>query len=366
MPLYFEDCIMKKFKALFLPFMILTACLTSCHDDPEYKNTLYGNFDALADIIDKHYCFFEDKDIDWKEITQKYRALINEETNEYDLYFICAQMLNELKDGHVNLTSRYSTSYYRRWWSDYPQNFNMRTLEEGENYLNFNWLTTSGIIYRQLPGEIAYMYYPSFSSFISETSLDYILAILYNSRGLIIDIRDNGGGTLTNINTLVGRFIKEKITGGYIIHKTGPGHNDFSKPYPIEYEPAEEGRIMWDGPVVVLTNRSCFSAANNFVAVMKDLPNVKIVGAKTGGGGGMPFTSELPIGWSVRFSACPILDANGNVIEQGIDPSPGCEVEAPAEELAKGTDAILDFAIDMLKDNPLPFPPEEEEGERDN
>ena len=123
---------------------------------------------------------------------------------------------------------------------------------------------------------------------------------------------------------------------------------------------------MWDGQIVVLTNRSCFSAANNFVSVMKDLPNVTIVGAKTGGGGGMPFTSELPIGWSIRFSACPILDAKGNVIENGIDPSPGCEVHAPAEELAKGKDAILDFAIDMLKDNPLPFPPDEGEGEQPN
>ena len=263
-------------------------------------------------------------------------------------------MLNELKDGHVNLSSRFDTSYYREWWTDYPQDFNLRTVEE--YYLNFNWLTTSGIRYKQLPGEIAYIYYPSFSSVISETSLDYILAILYNSRGLIIDIRDNGGGMLTNINTLVGRFINEPITGGYILHKTGPGHNDFSKPYPIIYEPAEEGRIKWEGDIIVLTNRSCFSAANNFVSVMKTLPNVRIVGAKTGGGGGLPFSSELPIGWSIRFSACPILNSDFEVIENGVDPSPGCEVHSPDEELVDGKDAILDFAIDMLKNNPLPFP----------
>ena len=349
---------MKK-KFLYLLLAVLGIGLSGCHDEPEYKNTLMGNFDALADIIDSRYCFFADKDIDWQEVTQRYRSQINSETTAIDLFFICAQMLDELRDGHVNLSSRFSTSYYRRWWSDYPQDFNMRTIKE--YYLEFNWLTTSGIIYKQLPGEIAYMYYPSFSSIISETSLDYILAILYNSRGLIIDVRDNGGGALTNINALVGRFIDHKITGGYIMHKTGPGHSDFSDPYPMEYEPAEKGRIKWPGEVIVLTNRSCFSATNNFVSVMKSLPQVKIVGAKTGGGGGMPFTSEMPIGWSVRFSACPILDADKNVIENGIDPTPGCEIHASEEELAEGKDAILDFAINLLKDNPLPFPDEEEE-----
>lgn len=336
---------------------MLSAMLTSCHDEPDYSDDIYGNFDALWDIVDRRYCFFEEKGLDWNEIGKTYREQITPETNSTELFFICAAMLDELQDGHVNLTSRFNTSYYRKWWSEYPQDFNLRTLQE--NYLQFNWLTTSGIIYKQLPGEIAYMYYPSFSYPISETSLDYILAILSKSRGLIIDIRDNGGGALTNISTLVGRLIKEKITGGYILHKTGPGHSDFSDPYPVEYEPAEKGRITWDGQIVLLTNRSCYSAANDFTSVMKSLPNVTVVGAKTGGGGGLPFSSELPNGWAVRFSACPLLNASMECTEFGIDPSPGFEIHASAEELAKGKDAILDFAMELLKNNPLP-------GEEDN
>ena len=347
---------MKKFFfALLIPLFSLT--LYSCHDEPEYPNDLLGNFYALADIIDQHYCFFEDKDIDWNEVVLRYRESLPNEITVLDFFVVCAQMLDELQDGHVNLSSRFSTSYYRNWWSDYPQDFDLRTVEE--YYLDFDWYTTSGMMYKQIRNEIAYIYYPSFSNTISETSLDYVLAILANSRGLIIDIRDNGGGALTNINTLVGRFIEQPFVGGYLMHKTGPGHNDFSEPYPMKYYPADDWRVKWTGDIVILTNRSCFSAANNFVSVMKDLPNVRIVGAKTGGGGGMPFTSEMPIGWSVRFSACPILDAKGNVIENGIDPSPGCEVHAPDEELAQGKDAILDFAIDLLKDNELPYPPEE-------
>ena len=51
------------------------------------------------------------------------------------------------------------------------------------------------------------MYYPDFSSGIGEGNLDNILAYLASCDGLIIDVRDNGGGFLTNVDKLVGRFI---------------------------------------------------------------------------------------------------------------------------------------------------------------
>ncbi|MDE6399584.1 MAG: S41 family peptidase, partial [Muribaculaceae bacterium] len=339
---------MKDILARLLLSIFVATGLASCHEEPEYANDIYGNFDALWDIVDSRYCFFREKNIDWKKIGDNYRESITPETNSMELFFICAAMLDELKDGHVNLSSRYDTSYYREWWSDFPQDFNLRTLQQ--YYLEFDYLYTSGISYKQLPGKIAYMYYPSFSYSISESSLDYILAILQNSRGLIIDIRDNGGGALTNIKTLVSRFIDKTTRGGYIIHKTGPGHSDFSDPFPFDYEPAPDSRVKWNGPIVILTNRSCYSAANDFTAVMKSLPNVTVIGAKTGGGGGLPFSSELPIGWSVRFSACPLLDPDGQCTENGIDPSPGYEVHAPDSILANGKDPILERALDFLKD----------------
>lgn len=338
---------MKKF---LLTIIAATALLfSSCREEPDYKNTLYGNFDALAQIIDTRYCFFKQKDIDWNEVTARYRAQITDSMTVIGLFDLCSEMLDELQDGHVNLSSYFSTSYYREWWSDYPQDFNLRTLQQ--YYLDFDYYQTSGISYKVLDGNVGYMYYPSFSSGIGELNLDYILALLHNTDALIIDIRDNGGGLLTNIEVLVSRFIGEETCGGYIIHKTGPGHEEFSEPYKITYHPADERRIKWnpEKPVFVLTNRSCFSAANDFVAVMKTLPNVKIIGARTGGGGGLPFTSELPVGWSVRFSASPILAPDGSETEFGIDPSEGYEQHCTAEELASGRDAILDFALELAR-----------------
>ena len=81
---------------------------------------------------------------------------------------------------------------------------------------------------------------------------------------------------------------------------------------------------------------------------MQYLPNVMIVGDVTGGGGGLPFTSELPNGWTIRFSACAIEDAMGNITEFGVAPSPGCKVDMSPEEEAVGKDAIIEKAFEIL------------------
>jgi len=335
----------KLFKILFFISGVLLT--VSCHKADTFENDVYGNFDALWKIIDEHYCFFEEKNIDWDAVGEKYRAKIDPEMTYLDFFNLCSDMLAELKDGHVNLSSNFNTSFYRKWWSDYPQDFNLRTLQQ--YYLDFDYGVAGGIYYKILQGKTGYMYCGSFSSRIGEGNLDNILVRFSDCTCLIIDVRNNGGGLLTNVPALVGRFISRKIRAGYIRHKTGPGHNEFSKPYPIEYEPASAGRVKWTRPVIVLANRSTYSAANDFVSVMKMLPNVTVAGAVTGGGGGLPFMSEMPIGWSVRFSASPISNALDETTEFGVAPTPGCEMHSPDGELARGRDAILDFALDLAR-----------------
>lgn len=337
----------------FLKISSLLLCgvvgLTSCHSVEDFSNTATGNFDALWTIMDEHYCFFEEKGVNWDEMYVKYYDKLKdrEQMTVFEFFDICADMLAELRDGHTNLSAPFNTSYYRAWWSDYPQNFDARLIEE--NYFDFKYSQVAGIIYGILPDtNIAYMRYGSFANNIGQTNLDYIFYTFRDCDALIIDVRDNGGGYMQNVGTLVSRFITERITGGYICHKTGPRHNDFSKPFAYYYDPVGGGREIWTKPVAVLTNRSTFSAANDFVSVMKYLPQVSLVGATTGGGSGMPFTSELPIGWAVRFSASPVYDREMRLTENGIEPSEGCAVDMDPVDALNGRDTILDFAVNRL------------------
>lgn len=324
-----------------ITLMLCAVALISCHEVEKYDNDAAGNFDMLWTTIDEHYCFFREKNIDWDAVYREYRARITPETSYLDLYVICSDMLDELRDGHVNLISAFSTSSYKKWWSDYPQNYDQRLVDQ--YYLKFGGLTRSGLTYAIMPDSVAYFRYPSFAYPVGEATLDWAFALISPAKALVFDIRDNGGGDLTMVESFVRRFINHRITAGYITHKTGPGHDDFSEPYEYFYDPAPEPRIHWDKPVVVLTNRSTFSAANNFVAVMHLLPQVCVVGDRTGGGSGMPFNSEMPCGWSVRFSASPVYDAKMQTTEFGIEPD--IHVDLDPEQALQGIDTMLDCAL---------------------
>ena len=337
---------MKSLSHILFSVVTLVFLLTSCHNVEQYDNNPRGNFEALWEIMDEHYCFFQYKDVDWNEVKERYSKKIGDKMTEEELFIVCSDMLKELKDGHTNLSSSFDVSRY--WiWEQYPINYDDRLIKE--YYLNFDYKYASGITYRILPNNFGYMHYASFSSTIGKGNLDNILAYLSNSDGLIIDVRDNGGGILLNAETLISRFIDEKILAGYISHKTGPGHDEFSSPMPYYIEPAK-GRVHYKKPVVVVCNRSTFSAANNFVSIMKSLPNVKVVGDITGGGCGMPFTSELPNGWTVRFSAAPIYDNEKNLTEYGVAPSEGCKLDMDADDKAKGIDSILEKSFEVLQE----------------
>lgn len=339
---------MKTFR--YIALCILPALLPSCHEVEEWNGGMYGNFDALWTIVDEHYCFFDEKDIDWQAVGEKYRAQINtEEMKTADFFNLCGDMLNELCDGHVNLSSSFNTSYYRRWWSDYAQNFDERLVQQ--YYLDFDYAQSGPLSYKVLHDSIGYMRVSTMASGIAHGALDVSL-LSFADAGcptLVIDVRDNGGGMMTTAQRLVERFIDSRILAGYMSHKTGPGHNDFSEPYAFYYDTAE-GHVRWLRPVVILTNRSTFSAANNFVSIMRLLPNVRIVGDTTGGGSGMPYSSEIPCGWAVRMSACPVYDAGMKLTEHGVPPSEGCRIDLDPQAALQGTDTMLDFALDLAAD----------------
>ena len=250
-------------------------------------------------------------------------------------------MLSELRDGHVNLSTSFDYGRYWRWREDYPSNFS-DTLQR--RYLGTDYRIAGGLRYKILDDNIGYVYYESFSNSLGEGNLDEVIQHFMFCQGMILDIRGNGGGKIINAEKLAARFCNEKTLVGYTQHKTGKGHNDFSDLEPLYIEPSSN--LRWQKPVVLLTNREVFSAANEFTQYMRCMPQVIQVGDQTGGGSGMPFTATLPNGWTVRFSASPSYDRDKNQTEFGI--APDYNVAITDADFLRGKDTIIEFARDII------------------
>lgn len=335
---------MRKAAYIIIGFMLTLFCV-SCVDEEEFSNDPKGNFEALWKIIDEHYCFFDYKNeaygLNWNEVYSRYSRQISDDIGSDWLFEVLGNMLGELRDGHVNMYAPFDNARYWSWKEDYPANFSDSLLR---CYLGTDYKIASGLEYRKLDDNIGYIYCPSFSNGIGDGNLDEVLLYLAPCNGLIVDVRGNGGGQLTMAERLAGRFTDETIVVGYMRHKTGPGHNDFSSPEEQKLKPSSG--IRWHKKVVVLTNRGVFSAANEFVKYMKCCPNVVVVGDKTGGGAGMPMSSELPNGWAVRFSACPMYDRDMQCTEFGIEPD--YNVQLTDEDFRRGEDTLIEYARKLI------------------
>ena len=101
----------KKLLTYLLPALLLTGCV----EEDQFSNSPTGNYDALWSIIDERYCFFEQArqqhGLDWDDVYHKYKPQVQAAESNAELFDIYGNMLRELKDGHVNLTSDYGTTY---------------------------------------------------------------------------------------------------------------------------------------------------------------------------------------------------------------------------------------------------------------
>jgi hypothetical protein len=325
----------------FLIFLFALTAITSCVDEDEYADNPRGNFEALWHIIDEHYCFFDYKQqaygLDWNNVYATYSKQINDGMTDSQLFEVLGNMLGELRDGHVNMYSSFNLARNWSWEENYPTNFS-DTIQR--KYLGTDYRMTNGIKYKILDDNIGYMYVGTFANEFGSGNLDDILTYFVACNGLIIDIRSNSGGMVTAAEELAARFTNKKLLVGYMQHKTGKGHDDFSSMEGQYLKPSSG--VRWQKNVVVLTNRKVYSAANEFVKYMKCCPLVTTVGDNTGGGAGLPFSSELPNGWSIRCSACPMFDKNKNSTEFGI--SPDHNVQISRYDFMNDIDTILEFA----------------------
>lgn len=326
---------------LIIGFLVLLCACTHRFDDVE-DNTPVGNFETLWRTLDEKYCFFEEKpDVDWQlvhdTILPKIKSL---KSDDYlGLFDALGGMLNLLEDGHVNLYSPFDVSVCRSWYEGYPENFDWDIIQS--NYLTHYRRAGAGYYQAIADGEIGYLYCGSFETPVSASNMAYILRSFKECKGLIVDVRNNGGGSMDYACQLAATFFSETREVGRWQHKNGRGHTDFSSLETMKID-KDDMPSKWLRPVIVLCNRHTYSAANFFVSAMRYADNSLVVGGISGGGGGMPMSYELPNGWIVRFSSIRMEDREGNSIEQGIQP------RLKVNQQSATRDDLIDKSVEII------------------
>jgi carboxyl-terminal processing protease len=127
-------------------------------------------------------------------------------------------------------------------------------------------------------------------------------------RGIIVDLRGNGGGSLTESTLLSGLFIDK---GPVVQIRDGAGR--------IRLEKDVDGKVFYEGPLTVLVDRYSASASEIFAAAMQDYNRALILGEQTFGKGTVQQHRPLgriydlyekPLG-SVQFTIAKFYRING-------------------------------------------------------
>ena len=167
--------------------------------------------------------------------------------------------------------------------------------------------------------------------------------------GLIIDMRQNGGGFGFLADQMAAYFFEEElITGNTAYYNESLGEfilreEDADK----FYLPAEE--LRYDGDLVVLVGPDCASACEFFSYDLTLQDRAVVVGHfPTAGLGGSVTDWDMPEGETVRVTLGRAVDAEGNIHLEGIGVVPDVVVPVTEEVLFGGVDAVLETAVAVL------------------
>lgn len=181
--------------------------------------------------------------------------------------------------------------------------------------------------------------YIQISSFISSSTPNEFLEALENTektKGLIIDLRGNTGGLLTNAVFISNLFINK----GRLVSIVG--RHDYR--YDIT---AQDTNVNIDKPIIILVDEASASASEIFSGAMKDYHRAKLVGTKTFGKGMVQKIIPMPNRTGLNLTIAKYLTPSGKDInKKGI--TPDISVEFTQEDIDARKDVQLDLARSVL------------------
>ncbi|MBI5476792.1 MAG: peptidase S41 [Ignavibacteriales bacterium] len=226
------------------------------------------------------------------------------------------------------------------------------------------------------PDDVAYV---AINSFNGKQVVDDFEAVFpelkKRAKGIIIDIRNNGGGNtgyaaqvlsrLTPDNDLVGASWSTRVHkpdlmswGKYVNAKDTIGNIENKKMYEIAnhkyFEKGGESNFTFDVnrerivvPMAILIGHTTFSAAEDFLVFCDNQKHITLIGEATAGSTGNPITWDLPHGGFLSICSKKDIYPDGREFV-GIGIKPDIESYLTVEDFRKGRDTVLETALSFL------------------
>lgn len=358
-------------KASLLSFLLFIFC--SLQGQGQTLSRAERNFEAFWQLFDLNYASFAEKNVNWDRVYYRYRDDITPQTSDEELFEVFCEMVKPLHDSHVTITAagdkRFSASRPSRVLQEvstrearrkiYPM-MDSTLARKGFGPLQEMGKKSRGQSLFQYSSNEQYGYLRltrCYSSLIpvvnapwqglfTQYQLDKILSSFEDKEALILDIRFNHGGDDSFSFNLAGRFTEKKYVGYHRQSRNGIFHDNFSELKTFYVKP--KGRTRFLKPVILLTNDKTVSAADVLALIMRELPQVTIIGENTNGSFSHIYSRRLPNGWKVNLSSQRYLSAD-SINYEGVGVPVDIEVKNMLTDVISMRDPVIERAIEELE-----------------
>ncbi|MFE0174943.1 S41 family peptidase [Streptomyces sp. NPDC059002] len=340
----------------------------TCDPDHPLPKDPVTAFDVFWQSFEENYPFFAAKGIDWHAVRDTYRAKVHADTTRDELFALFSEMVRPLHDAHVMVIDGDHRFYQVRPGTTVPgkeldakvKDHIVRRDLKGEQPQEF---ASGRISYADLPGGQGYLRISGFAGYDTKNpsyaaqlaqldkALDTVLTRERTAslKGLIIDLRVNGGGS-----DALGLHIAERLTDTpYLAYRK---RTQYTRPQPVPVRPAKD-TPRYAGPVALLTGGSTVSAGETFTQALMDRPGRTVrIGESTQGVFSDVLQRKLPNGMAIWLPNEEFLTRTGRTFDgTGIPPHLRTPVFTD-EEFEKNRDSAFDKAVAVLPHSPLYHP----------
>jgi len=320
--------------------LLCNGCLGPINEDSPR-----ANMELVWDDFAARYCSFEARGVDWDNIYDKYVEASDDITTDGELFTLLSAMLSELDDPHVALQTQGMGEYFSGGYDHWPTDFSLDLvkdvyLQEARSPKGYPTYT-----YGRLTESIGYIHL----ALITEENtvpMDSILSWFGDLSAIVLDLRNNGGGSSFQDLVIAGFFTDSRRTAYSQVYRNGPDYNDFSKPAYEKIVPSKKNRHT--GRVIVLTNRRTVSAGETTVIAMSALPNVTVVGTRTAGAQSDVLVRRMLNDWRYYITVNLVYSHDGKCYE-GVGFEPDIKVANTSSDLLDSRDRVLEAAIELIE-----------------